>query len=183
MHGYYSPPIIRSSSDINKRVYIEFYYDDKRIRQYNGNCIGLKLYPNRAKTIQLRDKILKLLRNELEVRLNDGRYHPGISNKRNEQRVSRPFASPSKAKDDAHLITTYKVSMREIHSQFLDFLTKEERLLNVEDLPFERIQEFLSYQQPNTGSIINLQLRLHDESVGNGIVKDGESVGDTKPPR
>lgn len=166
MLSNYSPPIIRSSNDLSKRVYIEFYYNSKRIRLYNGNCIGLKLHPNRAKTSQLRDKIAKRLRNEIEVRLNDGRYHPGVSNKRNERRASTPFTSALKAKDDIYLITTYKVTLRDIHNKFLNFLTKEERLLNVEDLPVDRIQEFLFNQQPGTGSMISLQLGSREESVG-----------------
>lgn len=52
---------IVTSSDLNKRCYVTFYHNGRRVREYNGNNIGIDLKPNYVKTIRERIKLLKQL--------------------------------------------------------------------------------------------------------------------------
>jgi hypothetical protein len=61
----FTEPTIITSDDLSARSYVKFYYNGVRYREYSGKRIGKPIHPNRATTIQERDKALRKLKLEL----------------------------------------------------------------------------------------------------------------------
>jgi integrase len=68
----YSEPIIHNTPELGSRTYIEFYLDGARQRLYNGNLLGIKCNPNRAKSLPEREKALNHLLFQLRKQLEKG---------------------------------------------------------------------------------------------------------------
>jgi hypothetical protein len=60
------------------RSYVSFYMNGKRFREYNGNNLQLKIYPNRSKSIKEKVRLLKRLMLELMKAIEEENY-PVIS--------------------------------------------------------------------------------------------------------
>lgn len=72
MRQMYTEPKIITSANLNIRSYVLFYHDGSRYREYTGKNIGLPINPNRAGTIQERNRLLKDLLYEIKKRLELG---------------------------------------------------------------------------------------------------------------
>lgn len=57
----YTDPLIYNPDDLSKRSFVSFYYNGVRYRFYNGNAINVQYFPNNAKTIQNRQRMLESL--------------------------------------------------------------------------------------------------------------------------
>jgi integrase len=68
----FTEPRIVNPEDIRTRGYVLTYQNGNRIRLYNGSRLGLKCFPNRAKSLRDREKALKLLAFELKKLLEKG---------------------------------------------------------------------------------------------------------------
>jgi hypothetical protein len=51
-------PTIVASDDLTQRAYITFYFNDNRVREYNGKKIGLHISPNKATSLKQRNELL-----------------------------------------------------------------------------------------------------------------------------
>lgn len=68
----YTEPIICQSNDLSKRAYISVVFKGKRLRFYSGNIIGIRCFPNEAKTHDDRLRLLKQLHFEVKKSLQKG---------------------------------------------------------------------------------------------------------------
>jgi len=152
-------PTIVTSDDLTKRSYITFYFNNERVREYHGMNIGVKISPNRAKTLIERNKQLEILRFEYHKALDNNSY-PIVkgdnanklivkSNKSNNQSVGndsealRALFEAVRAKLNAGLSKKYKRNLKSIYRQFRDFMTTEEKCGELASLKVNRIDTFL----------------------------------------
>ena len=70
----YTNPTIVKSQKLTTTVYIQFYFEDERTREYSGRCINQKIFPGKAKTVADRTSLLKLLCSQILLALQQGRY-------------------------------------------------------------------------------------------------------------
>jgi integrase len=187
-------PTIVTSNDLKKKTYIEFYLDNERRRFADGRPLGLKITPNRSKTLVQRDELLEKLRFEFHKALEAGEY-PNLLTV--ETQTSEPIKHASKVeaqmqpnafipteillkdalteKLSANLSRTYKRDLVSIHKQFIEYLTTEELSGSIEDLSKPRVQKFLSRfgssgtyymnKRRNLGVIVNAAAALIDKPV------------------
>lgn len=69
----YTEPIIVNTEN-SARAYISFYFNGFRQRIYSGRALGLKIFPNRAKTYKERIRSLQTLKAELLKALAADKY-------------------------------------------------------------------------------------------------------------
>ncbi len=65
----FTTPTIITSNDLAKRSYVTFYFNNERVREYNGNNIGKRITPNRSNSLEERNQLLNTLRYELHKAL------------------------------------------------------------------------------------------------------------------
>lgn len=65
----YTEPIIVNADRLKCKGYVTFYLNGIRHRVVSGRPLGLRIFPNRAKTVQSRRKSLEWLRAEILMRL------------------------------------------------------------------------------------------------------------------
>jgi hypothetical protein len=70
----FTEPKIVSSPDLTKRSYITFYFNNTRIREYNGNNINQRINPNCSDTLKERNELLVKLKQEYSKALLLGQY-------------------------------------------------------------------------------------------------------------
>ena len=156
----FTTPTVVTSDDINKRSYITFYFNDKRIREYNGNSIGIKINPNRSYTITERSRLLEELQFEFRKALTAGEYPKPIEPRTNSLSNKPPLtaeASPvlhistetalftaMKIKLRSALSKKYKRNLKSVYRQFRSFINDEEKKASLASLKLLRIEQFLS---------------------------------------
>ncbi|MER2997398.1 tyrosine-type recombinase/integrase [Pontibacter populi] len=57
----FTDPQAYHPENLTKRSFISFYYKGLRYRYYHGKAIGVLLYPNKAKTLQERERLIRQL--------------------------------------------------------------------------------------------------------------------------
>jgi len=183
----FTEPKIVTSDELNTRSYITFYFNKKRVREYNGNSLNLTIHPNRACSIQERNSLLKKLQFELHKAL-DGQAYP----------VLKDVAAVSEApilttkdllqqainkKLNSDLSKTYKRNLRLVNNQFTAFLTNDELKGEITAISTVRIDEFLSRfnssgtyymdKRRDLGVLFSLAGRMIDQTIN--TVKRTES--------
>lgn len=144
----YTNPQIFNSQKLSIRVYVFFYFNNVRVREYSGRSLKLKLFPGKAKTVAERTALLKQLRDRLEEALEAGTYKAVYVEPITAE--STLLASLNKKLRDS-LSETYKRDLRYIHQQLLNFLSHQEKQGELSLLSSKRIEEFLAqYNSSNT---------------------------------
>lgn len=147
----YSELRIVTTNDLEKRSYVCFYLNGKRIREYNGKNLGLKIQPNFASSIEERHKLLKKLEFELLKALESGQYPVNtVEPKLKEVKAQSICKTTSvvlegalEKKLSSNISKFYKRNLRYIHKHFIDFLSPEELNSDIDSLKVSRIEEFL----------------------------------------
>ncbi|MES2873331.1 MAG: tyrosine-type recombinase/integrase [Bacteroidota bacterium] len=140
--------IVRTN-DLTKRSYICFYLKGKRIREYNGNSLGLNIKPNKASTVQERDRLLKKLEFELLKALESNNYPSvevkttttGQSNKTLDTQTLLQVALDSKL--NSNYSKYYKKNMKLLHRHFTEFLSPIELTSPITEIKTSRVEQFL----------------------------------------
>jgi integrase len=157
----FSEPIIVTSDDLNKRSYITFYFNNKRVREYNGSSILLKIQPNRAKSLSERDQLLNKLKFEIHKALDANNYPSRLEEPM--QIKVKPSCSKEtptaikllfeavKGKLRSDLSRTYKRDLKSIYRKFRDFMLPEEAKGQLAEIKRVRVEKFLS-QFGSTGT-------------------------------
>ncbi|RZK62538.1 MAG: hypothetical protein EOO85_32160, partial [Pedobacter sp.] len=134
------------TKDTNARAYIEFYYKGKRIREYTGNSIGLNIEPNKEKEPKRRLELLYELKSELSRHLKADNYPAkAIVHKENvmpctlRQALSNALSSKLKMK----LSVQYKHNLKEVHDQFLKFVSQKELDTDFNLVKLQTLESFL----------------------------------------
>lgn len=146
----YSETRIVTSNDLKKRSYVVFYFNGKRIREFNGKSIGLKLQPNLATSVEERNKLLRQLEYELVKALKNDNYPIAEANETiclKETKSSKAVCVLRDALDrklSSDLNGRYKKNLEKVHNSFISFLTPKELNGDIDNIKSARVQEFLS---------------------------------------
>lgn len=70
----YTEPTIVNADRLKCKGYVTFYLNGIRHRVVSGRPLGLRIFPNRAKTVESRRKGLEWLREEIVKRLDAGTF-------------------------------------------------------------------------------------------------------------
>jgi integrase len=183
----FTEPKIVTSDDLSTRSYITFYFNKKRVREYNGNSLDLPIHPNRACSIQERNNLLKKLQFEFHKAL-DGQAYPAL---KDVVAVSEAPILTTKyllqqainKKLNSDLSKTYKRNLRLVNNQFTAFLTNDELNGKITAISTVRIDEFLSRfnssgtyymdKRRDLGVLFSLAGRMIDQTIN--TVKRTES--------
>lgn len=68
----YTDPIIVQSTNPAQKSYVKLHFKGKRLRFYSGNSVGIRCFPNEAKSSEVRMRLLKVLQYELKKQLEKG---------------------------------------------------------------------------------------------------------------
>lgn len=141
---------IYNPKGLNQRAYIYINIDGKRIKEYNGNKIGVDIKPNLAKTVRKRASLLNELSFAFKNAINQGIY-PVIFIDKIQNSTSMLLKEAYKQKELLGLNRKYLKSLKSILNSFLSFLTEEEREGQIVEIIRNRIQDFLlQYNSSNT---------------------------------
>lgn len=179
-------PEIVTSDDLSKRSYVTFYFKGNRVREYNGNNIGLRLKPNLCKTQVERNILLAKLQFELRKALEAGIYPLTNGKKIAIDNIPQKVVVRSSSalellfmavRDKLHsdLSKTYKRDLKMVYRGFRDFLQPEERNGPINNITTIRIERFLSQfgssgtyymnKRRNLGVIISAAGRLDNKEL------------------
>jgi len=179
----FTKPTIVLNDDLTKRAYITFYLNGKRIREYNGNSLNLKLFPNHALTLQAKKKILETLQFELHKAL-DAKEYPaenltkkGIiceatGFKQNELTAIQLLFEVVRTKIRSDLSKTYKRDLKSIYRQFRDFMLPEEKNGLITGIPTSRLDKFLAQFGSSGTYYMNKRRNLSILFSGTGKILD-----------
>lgn len=157
MHSFnFTEPTIVTSNDLTKRSYITFYFNNKRIREYNGNSINKRINPNRVDSVKERNQLLSKLKFELHKALEGNDYpakpvdlllakHTVTSDsKAKYQTTHQIMFDVVKSKIRSDLSRTYKRDLKSVYRSFRDYLTIEELQGPIKGITISRIEKYLA---------------------------------------
>jgi len=157
MRQMFTKPTIVSSTDLTKRAYISFYFNNRRIREYNGNSLNLKIFPNHAPSLDARNKLLDKLQFELHKALDSGNYPASIeiieksvnqikksSKVKASQNTIQLLFQAIKTKLRSDLSKTYKRDLKAIYRQFRDDMEPDELKGDILSISTASVEKFLS---------------------------------------
>lgn len=160
----YTEPKIVTSDDLTKRSYVEFYFNNHRIREYHGKNVALIINPNRAKTIVERNQLLSKLQFELKKALEANSYPIVVKNGSSSSPVQQVTFNTCVAQSTIALLfeairtklrsglsKTYKRDLKAVYRELKAFLTAEELNGPLTTLRTNRIDKFLA-QYGSTGT-------------------------------
>jgi len=162
---------IAHPNDLAKRSYISFYLDGKRIRIYNGKCLGIRLFPNRASSAVDKEKMLVELRGALVEAIKNNKYPVMVSSSvfssvENDNKGIDGFSIAScldaalAQKNKSGLSFHYLKNLRSVISHFKAFLSDQELSGDIRSLSARRVQEFLDRYNTSGTNYMNRRTEL-----------------------
>ena len=112
-------PLIRRE----KELILTFYYNGKRLREYNGNRLNLNLNPNQFDKVIDRNRILEKLQFEFAKALEKG-WNP--FSKVTEKPSLVALALVIEDKLTSNLCDLYKRNLKWVYEKFIDFVPSKE---------------------------------------------------------
>jgi integrase len=141
----YSEPTIHVPQE--GRCYVEFYFDGERSRLYTGKPLGVKCFPNKAKSIPDKNKKVSFLCYQLKKKLEQG-WNPNVEESKPKAAIIVPagiaFAGIKVLIEAEALSDVYKHDLLTMSNHFITYL-KASKLDNlpVTDISSEHIEQFL----------------------------------------
>lgn len=136
---------------IDSRAHIEYYFDGVRQREYNGNKLGLPIFPNKAKTKADKKKLMAKLKYEFQRALDKGWNPTVLKEETTVISLEQTLREALDKKLGTKLSRTYKRDLTYVHDKFIAFLKVKERSAPLADLPVGRVEEFLEqFNSSNT---------------------------------
>nr|WP_276903122.1 site-specific integrase [Pedobacter kyonggii] len=140
----YTTPQISANDNLASRSYVYFYYNKKHYKFYNGNKLNLPIFPNHAKTIKERAKLLLKLQQEYTKALNNN-WSPTASPFLNEVLSTQiAFNRVLNEKLESPYSKFYKRDLKKTCEQFLNSLSKDFLEMNINELPNAAVEAFLN---------------------------------------
>lgn len=162
----YTEPRIVLTDSMEKRSYITFQINGRRVREYTGFTIGVQISPNKASSIAERNYLMELLCNHIKNSLENGTYTPPVeSGKR--QKKEEPMLGQLKytleqsldRKRKQKLAPKYIRNLEKLLDDFLLFLNEKEKSSAIDKLSSQRVQEFLN--RYNKSATYYMTIRRH----------------------
>jgi len=129
-----------------------YYSEGVRHRMYNGASLNIPIYPNKATTVAERNKLLSKLLFEVNKVFELG-YTPEIATKNEPAKVEKAVVTKSTEqafrdveleKMSSPLSSDYKKELKRLVDDFLNFLTKDEKVDDIKNLQQQRVEDFLN---------------------------------------
>lgn len=149
----FTQPKIVTPNKKGERAYVTFYYNGKRLREYNGNRLNLNLNPNQFDKVIDRNRILEKLQFEFSKALEKG-WNP-FSKTTEKPSLKLALALVIEDKLTSNLCDLYKRNLKWVYEKFIDFVPSKELGGKVDHLPFATIETFLNQFRTSERNYIN----------------------------
>jgi integrase len=156
----YTEPKIVLPLRLNERAYINFYFNGKRIRIYNGNPLNLNIYPNKCKSLKEKERLLNIILFELKDALRKNIFTDKLISQEKALNTAEALKKSLNSKIESDLSNTYKRDLQTVYGQFISFLNENEKQANLETLKLNRIEEFLAQFQSSGTYYMNKRRNL-----------------------
>jgi len=156
----FTPPQISTNNDLNSRSFIFFYYNKKRYKFYNGNKLNLPIFPNHAKTVKERSKLLNKLQQEYHKALLHNWNPLEVEEEQKIQLVKESFQNILAEKLNSPYSKFYKRDLKKVCEQFLEFIPKYLLDQDINGIPLEVIEKFLNQFKTSGRSYMNKRRSL-----------------------
>ncbi|QEC79700.1 tyrosine-type recombinase/integrase [Mucilaginibacter ginsenosidivorax] len=144
---------IVSSDDLKHRSYIIYYFNGERCREYNGNSLNLKIFPNKASTLKEKAKLLSKLLFEIQKALEKG-WNPLVVIKAEpvpaptpatlRHTIEQAFKEVQIEKLASPLSDKYKREIKLLVKDFLLYLSENEKCKPINELQSDIIETYLN---------------------------------------
>ena len=182
----YTEPKITLTKDLRVRGYISFYLNGERVRIFNGRTLNLSIYPNRSKSFKERLRLFNDLLFDLNKALKNNNYRITVLKapvQINENTTQDCLFNALKRKLDSDLSRSYKIDLKAVYYKFIEFLTEEEKVGEINALKVNRIEEFLALfgssgtYYMNKRRALGVILNSASKNIGlnRSIIKDTEA--------
>ncbi|WP_421942433.1 tyrosine-type recombinase/integrase [Pedobacter sp.] len=157
----FTAPQISTNDDLKSRSFIYFYYNNIRYKFYNGNKINVTIFPNHAKTLKERNKLLINLQNAYSKALHNS-WNPinGTETPQEINSIRDLFGDVLTEKISSPYSKFYKRDLKKICEQFLSYLPKSILEKDIKELPFSEIDGFLNQFKTSGRSYMNKRTSL-----------------------
>lgn len=143
------------------RAYVLYYFNGKRVREYNGNRLNLNIHPNRCDNLRDKKSQLAMLQFELTKALNSGWDPFAPTTKDKKFSLREALAMVINEKIDSNLCDLYKRNLVAVHRMFLANVSFRYLDAAPEELPLSEVEEFLNRFQSSERNYINRRRCLH----------------------
>ena len=148
----FTEPKVVTNDNLQHRSYVTFYFNDEIQKEYNGKNVGLKINPNRARSLVEKSQLLKKLQFEIYKSWEGGNYPIKatsslfeIPNKPNfPVGAMRLLFEAIRDKLRADLSRTYKRNFKSVYREFRSFILSGESDGPINEITTIRIEKFLS---------------------------------------
>lgn len=114
---------IINPKSLDQRAYVEYYYSNKRYREYNGKRLSLEINPNRVKSIKQRDASLKKLQFEfLKAFENDWYPDKPVDSPKSILTLSDALKEVVEEKLSNNYSLSYKTDLQSIYNKFIEHI-------------------------------------------------------------
>lgn len=158
-------PQVSSSANLDARSFVYFYYNSKRYKFYNGNKLGLKIFPNYAKTLKERNSLLEQLRFQFHKALTEN-WNPEIVTDDIEILQQPPVTTAESLADIINIklksqySKLYKRDLLSTYNKFIKFLPPELLKKHPKEIPFNQIEKFLEQFSSSPRNYMNKRRSL-----------------------
>ncbi len=147
----YTEPKIVLPQNLQTRAYINFYFNGKRIRVYNGKILNLNIYPNNSRSLNERKRLLNVLLFELKDALRKNIFLLKEEETQKPLSTTEVLGQALDSKLNSDLSDTYKRDLKTVFKQFMEFLSHKEKSGSLDAIKLNRIEAFLTkYQSSGT---------------------------------
>ncbi|QPH37910.1 site-specific integrase [Pedobacter endophyticus] len=179
----FTQPKIVTPKKQGERAYVTFYYNGKRLREYNGNRLNLVINPNQCSTIRDQKRVLTQLQFEFTKALNAG-WNP-FAKLSELPSLQNALAEVLAEKLSSNLCDLYKRNLKAVCRMFVEFVPKIYLNDKCDSLPLSVVDAFLAKFQSSERNYINRRRCL--STLINEFVRKGYAsfnvVKSTKPAR
>src|SRR5688500_8732238 len=126
------------------RAYILYYFNGKRIREYNGNRLGLNIHPNRSQNPKDKKAQLIQLQHEFARALNHGWSPLGADLTIQKLSLRDALAEIISEKQAANLSDLYVRNLIGVHRMFVEYLPESMLKGNPDELSLSIVEGFLN---------------------------------------
>ena len=165
----YTDPEIVTSPELKRRSYIKTYINGELCRIYNGKLFTVSINPNRAKSLQERNRLLRELLFEVKKHLQLGWTPEEAERQKTASTQHAMMFAVSLKKSDPTLSKSYKTDLESVWQHFYQFLSSKECNQDIRSLKPERVEAFL--EQFNSSATYYMNRRRNLGVLFNELVR------------
>ncbi|KQN32374.1 hypothetical protein ASE92_17360 [Pedobacter sp. Leaf41] len=157
----FTAPQISTNDDLKSRSFIYFYFNNVRYKFYNGKKLNLQIFPNHAKSIRERNKLLNNLQSAYTKALHNN-WNPLVLEEvvPDDISIKKAFNDVLTEKLDSPYSKFYKRDLKKICEQFLEYIPNTLLEKDIKEIPLSIIDEFLNQFKSSGRSYMNKRCSL-----------------------